>query len=89
MTSPDLAPANYVVIDRTVFRRVPSQEVGIIATAIDAKHECVIPSGGDHRPGASTASASAGPRSAKRLGARPAAPSHTRGRLVGLPPPSS
>jgi hypothetical protein len=43
MTSPDPVPADYVVvIDRTVFRRVPQEDVGIIAAAMDAKDECVI-----------------------------------------------
>ena len=42
MTSPDAAPADYVVvIDRTVFRRVPQQDVDIITAAIEAKAECV------------------------------------------------
>jgi hypothetical protein len=43
MTSPDPVPADYVVvIDRTVFRRVPEEDVDIIAAAMDAKHECVV-----------------------------------------------
>jgi hypothetical protein len=43
MTSPDPGPADYVVvIDRTVFRRVPEEDVDIIAAAMDAKHECVV-----------------------------------------------
>ncbi len=43
MTSPDPTPVHYVVvIDRTVFRRVPAEDVGIIAAAMDAKHECVV-----------------------------------------------
>ena len=42
MTSPDPGPADYVVvIDRTVFRRVPEEDVDIIAAAIEAKAECV------------------------------------------------
>lgn len=43
MSSPDPAPADYVVvIDRTVFRRVPEEDVDIIASAMEAKHECVV-----------------------------------------------
>jgi hypothetical protein len=42
MTPPDPAPAGYVVvIDRTVFRRVPAADIDTIAAAMDAKHECV------------------------------------------------
>lgn len=43
MTSPDAAPADYVVvIDRKVFRRVLQQDVDIISAAIEAKEECVV-----------------------------------------------
>ena len=42
MTSPDAAPADFVVvIDRTVFRRVLQQDVNIISAAIEAKEERV------------------------------------------------
>jgi len=44
MTPPDSdIPADYVVvIDRTVFRRVPQADVDTIAAAMEAKQECVI-----------------------------------------------
>ncbi len=41
MTSPTQA-GFVVVIDRTVFRRVPEADVDVIAAAMDAKHESVV-----------------------------------------------
>lgn len=35
-------PDYVVVIDRTVFRRVPQADVDTIAAAMEAKQECVI-----------------------------------------------
>ena len=43
MTPPDPTQAGYVVvIDRTVFRRVPAADIDTIAAAMDAQDECVV-----------------------------------------------
>jgi len=42
MPEPDPAPDEYVVvIDRTVFRRVPAADIDSINEAMEAKQECV------------------------------------------------